>query len=171
MSQQTVNWSQALFGWNIGFQERCLPCSWSLARKFENVPLCSFEAAHYFFVRCCLEIRYGNVNMKLKCSQHLMEMFSLAALQESVQAEEKSSWRVSEVLKNDLQGFVEMPCVLPLLLLYITFHFSDFLFSISSQSSESPSSLTKQVCYRDKMSLSLFLSLSKESGLFPIHCV
>lgn len=80
-----MNSSHALFGWKTEFDKRCLPCSLSLPLNFENAPLCASVQAQYFSVHCHLEIQYSKVNMKLKCSQNLMERFFLAAVQENMQ--------------------------------------------------------------------------------------
>lgn len=81
MSQQIVNSSPNLYGWNIQLDGRCLPSSWRPSWKFKNIPLWTSAVAQFIFVHCCLELHYRKANMKLKCSQHSMEIFSLAAVQ------------------------------------------------------------------------------------------
>lgn len=112
---------------------------------------------------------YSKVNMKLKCSQHL-KCFHLAAVQESVQTAVHGKFlKYSTVISNDMIG-----CCVVFSYSSITFHLSDFLFSISSRSSDkerkwqhiqSQSSSTKQVCYRGTRPFPFFLCPSKESGL------
>lgn len=109
--------------------------------------------------------------MKLKCSQHFKCFhWQLCRRVYRPQRGVHGKFRnYSTVISNDMIG-----CCVVFNYSSITFHISDFLFSISSRSSDkgrkwqhiqSQSSSTKPVCYRGTRPFPFFLCPSKESGL------